>query len=90
MSKIKNFESFKVNEELHEGEMEISRNVENLPEEDQERYLNFIEEYNELVLRTGLKVSNFHGDSAIYDVYDKNYNKILLVYEYNKGTLRAE
>ena len=83
--RLKKFDE--LNEELHEGEMEVKYNLEDMSDENQERYYNFMEEYNELVLRTGLKVSNFHGDVAIYNVKDDSYENILIVDEDNKGTL---
>lgn len=89
---IKKFNEYgKVNEELHEGEDLIKHSLENLSDKQQERYYQFVEGYNELVLDYNLKVSNYHGDVAIYDVNDKdNFEKILIVNEQDTGLLYTQ
>jgi len=88
---IKKFNDYKINEELHPGENLIKHHLEDLSDYDMDRYYKFIEEYNDIVLTYKLRVSNYHGDVAIYDVEDKdNYEKILIVNEQKDGVLYAQ
>ena len=86
---IKKYNEYeKVNEELYDGEQLIKHRLQDLDDDTSQTYYDFIEKYNDLILEYNLKVSNFHGDVAIYDVNDQdNYEKILIVGENQNGLL---
>ena len=84
MSHIKKFDNYnKVNEELYDGEQEVKRSLSEI--EDSEKYKNFIDGYNYLVDRYGLRIGKFHKWSAIYDIKDKkDLSRVLLIDDYNR------